>query len=308
MNALSASVADYLMMRRALGYRLVRTEKLLEQFTDFLTQRGATTVTLADALDWARLPAGAHPSWWANRLSVVRSFASYLHTLDPATQVPPRDLLPSGHPRACPYLYTEQDITALLEATDTLRWPLRAATYRTLVALLAVTGMRVGEAIGLDRSDIDLGRGLLVVRQGKFGKSRELPLHPSTTKAIGDYLRVRDRLCPQASTPATFISTAGTRLLYCNVHWTWQRLTKHAGLVPRTPACRPRIHDLRHSFAVRSLLDAYATGEDGQRRLTLLSTYLGHVDPAGTYWYLSASPELLALAGQRLEQHLAGRS
>lgn len=198
-----------------------------------------------------------------------------------------------------------------MAATGMLRWPLRVATYRTLVGLLAVTGMRVGEAIGLDRQDIDLGRGLLVVRQGKFGKfgkSRELPLHPSTTAALEDYLRLKDRLCPQASTPAVFISTAGTRLLYCNVHWTWQRLTKHAGLAPRSSACRPRIHDLRHSFAFRCLLDAYATGEDGQRRLTLLSTYLGHVDPAGTYWYLSASPELLALAGQRLEQHLAGLS
>lgn len=308
MNGLRSALADYLMMRRALGYRLLRTEKLLDQFIDFLHERGATTVTPSDALEWARLPAGADPSWWAHRLSVVRTFASYLHTLDPATQVPPRDILPSGHQRACPYLYTEQDITALLSATRMLRWPLRVATYRTLIGLLAVTGMRVGEAIGLDRRDVDLEHGLLVVRQGKFGKSRELPLHPSTTRVLDDYLRLKDRLCPQASTPAVFISTAGTRLLYCNVHWTWQRLTKHAGLTPRSSSCRPRIHDLRHSFAVRSLLDAYASGEDGQRRLTLLSTYLGHVDPAGTYWYLSASPELLALAGQRLEQHLAGRS
>jgi len=308
MNALRPALADYLTMRRALGYQLARTEKLLEQFIDFLHERGATTVTRQDALDWAQLPAGADPSWWAHRLSVVRTFATYLHTLDPDTQVPPRDLLPAGHPRACPYLYTEQEVTALMAGSGILRWPLRAATYRTLIGLLAVTGMRVGEAIALDRADIDLGRGLLVVRRGKFGKSRELPLHPSTTNALGDYLCVRDRLCPQASTPALFISTAGTRLIYCNVHWTWQQLTNHAGLVPRSAACRPRIHDLRHSFAVQSLLDAYATGEDGQRRLTLLSTYLGHVNPAGTYWYLSASPELLALASQRVEQHLAGRS
>ncbi len=180
MNELEAALADYLMMRRALGYRLVRTEKLLEQFTDFLRERGATTVTLPDALDWARLPAGADPSWWDQRLSVVRSFASYLHTLDPATPVPPRDLLPSGHPRACPYLYTEQEITDLLAATGMLRWPLRVATYRTLVGLLAVTGVRVGEAIGLDRQDIDLGRGLLVVRVGKFGNYGKPAIMPSS--------------------------------------------------------------------------------------------------------------------------------
>jgi integrase len=148
---------------------------------------------------------------------------------------------------------------------------------------------------------------VLTIRQAKFGKSQLIPLHPTTTAALRDYLRLRDRLHPGPSDPAVFITPAGTRLMYCNVHSTFQQLARHAGLQPRSPSCRPRIHDLRHSFAVRSLLDAYAAGQDGQARLALLATYLGHVDPAATYWYLSAAPELLALAGQRLEQHLAGQ-
>jgi integrase len=166
--------------------------------------------------------------------------------------------------------------------------------------------MRVGEAIALDDADVDLVAGRLTVRFGKFGKSRELALHPSTAERLRGYRRVRRGLAPPTRTPAFFVSLAGTRLLYCNVHYAFHRLVGLAGLAPRSATCRPRIHDLRHTFAVRSMLDAYAAGEDGQMRLTLLSTWLGHVHPASTYWYLSASPELMASAGRRLEAHLAG--
>jgi integrase len=176
-----------------------------------------------------------------------------------------------------------------------------------LIGLLAVTGIRVGEAIALDRGDVDLAAGRLVVRYGKFGKTRELDLHPTTVDALRRYQRVRDRLAPVTGTSALLVSTAGTRLIYCNVHHAFHRLVGLAGLAPRSGSCRPRIHDLRHSFAVAAMLDAYAAGEDGQTRLTLLSTWLGHVHPASTYWYLSASPELMALAGQRLESHLAAQ-
>ena len=238
---------------------------------------------------------------------MVRGFAIYLHTLDPRTEVPPTDLLPSRHRRANPYLYSNNDIEALLAATSTLNTSLRQTTFSTLIGLLTVTGMRIGEAIRLDRDDIDFRGGLLLVRCSKFGKSRELVLHPSTVRALAAHLRLRGHLYPAPRTSAVFISAAGTRLMYCNVQWTFQRLVRQAGLTSRSASCRPRIHDLRHSFAVRSLLDAYAAGEDGQTRLALLSTYLGHVHPGCTYWYLSASPELLAVAGQRLEQHLGGR-
>jgi integrase len=177
-----------------------------------------------------------------------------------------------------------------------------------VIGLLAVTGLRVGEVIALDRGDVDLTSGLLVVRHGKSGKARELALHRTTVEALRRYQRLRDRLTPMISTSAFFVSTAGTRLIYCNVHNAFHRLVRLAGLTPRSASCRPRIHDLRHSFAVRALLDAYAAGQDGQARLTLLSTWLGHVHPGSTYWYFSASPELMALAGQRLEAHLAGHS
>ncbi len=195
-----------------------------------------------------------------------------------------------------------------MAAAGTLRSPLRAATYQTLIGLLAVTGLRVGEAIRLDRDDIDWNQGLLIVRNSKFGKSREIPLHETAVRALRDYSRERDQLYRAPSVPAVFISTAGTRLLYCNVNWTFLRLVHRAGLKPRSGSCRPRLHDLRHSFAVRTLLEAHQSGSDVKVRLSLLSTYLGHVDPAATYWYLSAAPELLALAGHRLDDHLGGRS
>jgi integrase len=305
-SPLRQALAGYLAVRRALGYKLARPEKLLGQFITYLETAGATTLTTEHALAWATLPAG-DASWHAYRLSAVRGFATYLRTIDPSVQVPPADLIPWRPRRATPYLYSGSDITALIAAAASLRFPLRTATYQTLIGLLAVTGMRVGEAIRLDRADADLDIGVITVRESKFGKSRLVPLHPTTSAALRGYLQLRDRLHPRPSVPAMFISPAGTRLLYCNVHSTFQRLARHAGLQPRSASCRPRIHDLRHSFAVASLLDAYAAGQDGQARLALLSTYLGHVDPAATYWYLSAAPELLALAGQRLEHHLAGQ-
>ncbi len=186
--------------------------------------------------------------------------------------------------------------------------PLRVLTLRTLIGLLAATGLRVGEAISLDRGDLDLEAGLLTVRAGKFGKAREVPLHPSSVAALADYLARRDRLRPHPPSPALFISLAGTRLLYSGVHLAFLRLVRHAGLGRRCASCRPRPHDLRHTFAVRTLLEWYRAGADVPALLPRLSTYLGHVSPSATYWYLQAAPELLALAGARLEQHLQGRA
>lgn len=301
-------LTNYLALRRTLGYQLQRSEKLLNQFLAHLDRIGESRITTAAALDWARQPVGANPVWWAHRLAAVRGFARYLHALDPAHEVPPAELLPQRSCRATPYLYSESEITALIAAAGSLRGPLRQATFATLIGLLAVTGLRVGEAIALDRGDLDAASGLLLVRHGKFGKARELALHPTTVAALGDYQRLRHHLAPDAGVPALLVSQAGTRLIYSNVQLTFARLLRRAGLGPRSGSCRPRIHDLRHSFAVQAMLDAYAAGQDGQLRLTLLSTWLGHVHPGSTYWYLSASPELMAAAGQRLEQHLAGRS
>jgi integrase/recombinase XerD len=303
MSPLRQALAGYLVVRRSLGYGLARQEKLLGQFITHLEDAGAKTVTTRLALAWATLP-GGNQSWHALRLQAVRGFASWLQTIDPSAEVPPAGLLPWRPCRATPYLYSDADVAALMAAAGTLRFPLRAATYQTLIGLLAVTGMRIGEAIRLDHGDLDLAGGVLTVRQSKFGKSRLLPLHPTTAGALHGYLRLRDHLHPHPNTAAVLVSLAGTRLDYRNVHATWKLLAARAGLQARSPSCRPRIHDLRHSFAVASLLDAYAAGQDAQARLAPLATYLGHVDPAATYWYLSAAPELLALAGQRLEHHL----
>jgi len=306
MNVLRQALADYLAVRRALGYRLARAEKLLAQFLDFVEHRGEEHLTIETALAWAMAPAGANPNWMSRRLCDVRRFAIHLRGIYPATQVPPPDILPGRSHRATPYLYSTEEIFTLLAVTTTLRGSHRKATYRTLIGLLAATGMRVGEAIGLDRNDFDAICGALTIRNGKFGKSRELPLHPSTIAALAAYLGRAD--CPRQSpsVPALFRSPAGTRLLYTNVQNTFQRLVRRAGIKPRSAACRPRLHDLRHSFAVNTILDAYRDDDDPGARLAILSTYLGHINPVHTYWYLSASPELLKLAGDRLERHLGG--
>jgi integrase len=308
MSSLEAQLADHLRIRRALGFKLERAEKLLAQYLEHLDRRGEQHVTVENALGWATMPAAGSGSWWAFRLSVVRGFATYLHALDAAHEVPPADVLARRPRRAIPYLYSDREIAALIAATAALRGQLRRATYRTLIGLLAVTGMRVGEAIRLDRPDLDPGHGVLTVRESKFGKSRELPLHPSTVAALRGYLRVREAHHHAHVSDALLISPAGTRLIYCNVHATFRQLRRDAGLQPRSPACRPRIHDLRHAFAVRTLLEWYRAGVEVQPRLPLLSTYLGHVHPRHTYWYLSAAPELLRIAGQRLEDAQERRS
>ena len=306
MSPLHEALTDYLQIRRALGYKLERAGKLLPQYLGYLDDRGEQVLTIENALAWATLPAG-DANWWAFRLSVVRGFASYLHALDPAHELPPKDLLPRQTRRMTPYLYSEQEIQALMAATSSLSSPLRQTTYRTLIGLLSVTGMRVGETIRLDDNDVDLRHGVLTVRETKFGKTRELPLHRSTVDALRAYRRLRDRHQPTRVSDAVLISPAGTRLLYCNVSHTFVQLVERAGLRPRSARCRPTLHGLRHSFAVRTLLDWYRSGVEVQPRLPLLSTYLGHVHPKDTYWYLTAAPELLQLAAGRLEHAQGGQ-
>lgn len=309
MSPLRQALADYLAVRRALGYKLERAEKLLGQYLDHLDRLGEERVTIENAVGWATLPAAGNGHWWAFRMSVVRGFASYLHALDEAHEVPPSDLYPNRVHRTVPYLYCQKEIAALMGAASSLRFPLRQATYRTLIGLLAVTGMRVGEAIRLDDNDVDLKHGVLTVRQGKFGKTRELPLHHSTSDALRAYTRLRDRVCPEPATGALLISPAGTRLLYTNVSHTFLDLLERAGIHRQSAAGRrPRLHDLRHAFAVRTLLDWYRDGVEVQPRLPLLSTYLGHVHPKDTYWYLQAAPELLQIAAERIECSQGGAS
>jgi integrase len=301
-SALRKHLEDYLALRRSLGFKLGRTGLHLESFASCLEQAGAETVTIENALTWATAPAGADPAYWRSRLAAVRPFARYLAPLVPGTEVPPPGLLPGpSSRRAAPYLYSGEEVAALTAAAGAIRTPFRAATYQVLIGLLAVTGMRVGEAISLDRGDLDAGSGLLTIRDGKFGKSRQLPLHDSVTEALAGYARLRDSRRGRPAAPAFFASVTGTRLIYQNVHWTFHELVKAAGLEPRSAACRPRVHDLRHTFAVTTLARWYADGGDVAARLPLLWTWLGHADPSGTYWYLTGTPELLALAAGRLE-------
>ena len=293
-------------MRRALGYKLEIQGLLLGGFVSYLEEIDAVTVTIENAVAWATLPAGADPSYWAERLSVVRQFARHLQTIDPACEVPPARLLPYRSPRAIPYLYEPAEITALMDAAGQLQPPLLAANYRTLIGLLSVTGLRLGEAIRLDRVDVDDRHQLLRVLDSKFGKSREVVLQDSTMNALRDYGRLRDERFPQPRCEAFFVSTRGTRLRKTCIHHMFTRLVQTAGLKPRSPGCRPRLHDFRHAFAVRSLLEWYRDGLDVQARLPLLSTYMGHVNPASTFWYLTAAPELLALVADRLDSTLEG--
>lgn len=304
---LRSALENYLSLRRALGFNLKSAGRLLGQFVDYLEERGIDTVATDDALAWASLPVGASAHWRAIRLSVVRGFAAYLHAIDASVVVPPVGLVRSGPCRATPYLYSKAEIISLLEAAADLRPRLRAATYHSLIGLLAVSGMRIGEAIALDDQDLDIERAVLVVRNSKFGKSRLVPLHPTTTEALLRYVELRDQLRPRRSSPALFASSVGTRLLHSNINLTFAGLTQRSGIARRSASCRPRVHDLRHAFAVASLLDWYSTGDDVAAMLPRLATYLGHSDPKHTFWYLSAAPELMALAGQRLDAHLEGR-
>jgi integrase len=307
-SGLRGALEDYLALRRSLGFKLERPGQLLAGFVGFAEQAGAPTVTTELALAWATAPADADPAWWRLRLAAVRPFARYLAAVIPGTEVPPAGL-PGGPAsrRAVPYLYPAAEIDALMAAAGAIRSPLRAATCQTLIGLLAVTGMRAGEVIRLDRPDTDLRAGLLTIRQSKVGKSRQLPLHATTVAALAGYAALRDRHHPRPASAAFFLSLTGPRLIYKNVHRTFHQLTQRAGLRPRSPACRPRIHDLRHSFTVATLLNWYRDGGDVAARLPLLSAWLGHADPGSTYWYLTGTPELLALAGQRLDEHLRDR-
>lgn len=308
MSTLRQAVEDYIKVRRALGFKLEGYPRLLGDFVAYVEAAGATTVTAELAVAWAQLPGDdAHPAYLSRRLCVVRGFARHLQAFDSAAEVPPAELLPHRSCRATPYLYSEADIAALMAAARLLAPALRAATYETLIGLLIVSGVRIGEAIGLDRGDVDWDEGLLTIRDAKYGKRREVPLHPSTTDALAAYAQRRDELCPRPKDASFLLSAAGTRLVYVTVQGTFSRLARHAGLQARSQRCRPRLHDTRHSFASAALLGWYRADVDVEAHLPLLSTYLGHASPSSTYWYLSAVPELLALAAQRRERTLGVR-
>ena len=305
MSELSGHVQDYLRLRRALGFKLERAGHLLPQLVAYLEAAGAATVTSDLAIAWARLPGHTQPNHWAQRLAVARGFARYLRALDPATEVPPAGVFPTRRHRPTPFLWSQRDICRLLQGARALPPPLRAATYEALFGLLATCGMRVGEAVGLDRDDVDLPAGVITIRHAKFDRTRLVPLHPTVTEVLSRYATERDRLCPRPPARAFFVSSAGTRLDRGGVAKTLRKITTSLGM--RTESVHPRAHDLRHSFAVDTLIRWQHSGLSVDEHIATLSTYLGHVSPADTYWYLSASPELMGLAAQRLHTRFGAR-
>lgn len=308
MSELSTVLADYLLIRRALGHQLVVAERLLGQFLDFLKDNDAETITTSLALGWATLPAGASSGWLAQRLSVVRCFAIFVASIDEATEIPPAGCLSGHSQRAMPYLYSDDQVEAIMAAALALPTPLLACTYEALIGLLAVTGLRIGEAIRLARDDVLLEQACVQVIEGKFGKSRQVPLAPSSVEALGRFAADRDELLSAPGQDSFFASTTGTRLTYARVQQTFAGLCRQAGVVATSPRCRPRLHDFRHRFAVSTLISWQKEGADVGALLPLLSTVMGHVNPASTYWYLSSTPELMAPVAARLEEFFeAGR-
>ena len=273
---------EYLRLRRALGFRLRLEGCRLPQFAGYLEQHGAAAVTAAHAIAWAQLPQDVRPVTWARRLSAVRGFAAWLRAIDPATEIPPRGVFPRPGRRPGPFIFSDDDITRLVTACGSLRPAMRAATCTALSGLVAVTGVRIGEALAVPAGGIDLDAGLLAVAPAKSRRERILPLHPATVKALADYDELRSRRHPGAAT--FFVSIRGTMLCYHPVLVAFRQACAAAGI----PA-RARIHDLRHSMAVTTLLNWYRSGQDIDAEIPALPGYLGHVNPDGTYWYYSDS-------------------
>ena len=303
MTKLGKALEEYLAVRRALGFRLDAPGRLLHQFIDFAEAERASFITRDLALRWATQSKQCHPAYWASRLSVVRRFAEYHSVIDPRTEIPPVGLLPHRLQKKSPYVYSDAEIEQLIAAAKRLRSPLelQGATYSTLFGLLAVTGMRVSEPLSLDREDVDLAEGILNIRQTKFGKSRLIPVHGSTRNVLVRYAARRDRTLPNLATSAFFVSEQGRRLSQSTVWRMFVKFSREIGLRSATSSTGPRIHDLRHRFSIHTLCRLYRAGEDVERHMTALATYLGHANPLNTYWYLSATPELLLLASKRMD-------
>lgn len=308
MNTLRQAVQDYLSMRRHLGFKLQDAGKALLDFVAFMEQRRAPYINQALALAWACQPENVQPAYWAQRLGFVRGFAHYRSASDPRTQVPPPGLLPFQPKRARPYLYSDTEIQCLLDAA--LNMPHRYQSgallpwvYYCLFGLLSVSGLRLGEARHLELQDVDLVAAVLTVRNAKFGKTRLVPLHASTCKVLSDYITRRER--HWAGRPVSsylFVSSWGHRLDNAQIHRAFYALSRQIGLRGSSDSHGPRLHDLRHRFATNTLVNWYRSDQDPERRLPLLSAYLGHVHIADTQWYLEGAPELMREAMRRLEQ------
>ncbi len=304
MISLLKQVGQYLRLRRMLGFKLRHEGFMLPGFVRFITKHGGK-ITSKLALKWATIDPDASFGWWNHRLTMVREFAKFVHARNPQHEIPPRNLLTvPRHRRIKPYIFQRRDIVSLIKISRR-RGGVYGETDATVLGLLAATGMRIGEVLGLDRDDIDWKNGILLIRSGKFGKSRQIPVHPSTLKALAHYQTVRDKLMPIVRSPAFFLSGAGTRIHHQNFHLRYLRLLRESGLGARN-TYRPRIHDLRHTFIISTLAEWYRTGKDVQTKIASLSTYVGHVCPSNTYWYMTTTQDLLGQAVRRLDRSQGG--
>jgi integrase len=308
MKALKEGIQDYLSLRRSLGFKLKKHSRFLREFALFLEQEDAGRITTRLALQWATQPEHIKQAEWAARLSVVRGFARYWSATDAATEIPPEGLLPFRPSRAKPYLYSDMQIQQLLEAAKNMptTHSLQPWTYHCLFGLLAVTGLRISEALNLRSADVDWAEGILTIRDSKFGKSRLIPLHPSSIKVLSDYGSRRDRLFAVRKTPYFFCSRYDGRLDEGQVRRVFYVISRRIGIRGAADSHGPRLHDFRHRFAVQTLLRWHHNGEDVRRRLPVLSTYLGHGHVTDTYWYVTGTPELMAAVGQQLEKRWEG--
>lgn len=312
MSALREALNEYVAVRRALGTQLHEPAITLGHFVEFLEREGAQFITTALALRWAKEPERVQRATWARRFSMVRRFAVWMSGFDPRTEVPPRGLIDARHRRPKPHIFTQQEIEQLMAEASRLPSPtgLRALTYGALIGLLAATGLRPGEALALDMSDVDLPNGVLAIRQTKFGKSRFVPVEESTRGALTHYSGRRDELCPHRRTEAFLVSESGTRLGQCSARRTFARLSCGIGIRTAAEGRRigrgPRLQDLRHTFATWRLVEWYRAGLNVEREMPKLATYLGHVNISNTYWYIEAVPELLQLATEYLSTRQRG--
>jgi integrase len=298
MSELDAHLANYLRLRRALGFKLEYPGQVLPQFLAYLQAQGATRITAEHAIAWAGLPKEVLPVHLAHRLGAVRGFARYVKAIDPKTEVPPVGVWSATTPRRTPYVFSQGDLADLIAAARRLPPAFRGATSQTLFGLLISTGMRVGETLALHRGDVDLIDGVLTIREAKFDRCRIVPLHESTTAALAAYATVRDKHLPYPQSDAFFLTDTGKALRYNQAHQAFVEVTTTLGL--RSGTVQPRIHDLRHRFTISTLLAWHQAGMQPGNQMAVLATYLGHVHPASTYWYLTATPELMELVAARL--------
>ena len=314
MNTLREAVHDYIDMRRNLGHKMNDARRVLLAFATFMEQRQATFITVELALAWAQQPANAQPAYWASRLTYVRVFARHRKATDPRTEVPPPGLLPFRTKRAKPYLYSDEEIRKLLQAALDMpyayeRGALRPWIYHCLFGLLAVSGIRIGEARNLEVRDVDIDAAVLTVRGAKFGRDRLVPLHGTTCAVLADYIARRERHWRGRPVSSyLFVSSRGNRLDKADVTRTFHKLSRRIGLRGETDSHGPRLHDLRHRFATSALVNCCRRDQDPERLLPVLSTWLGHVRVQDTQYYLEASPELMREAVRRLESRWEGRT